>query len=90
MNQEDFKRLLNEALEPIKQTLDHHTELLDQHTKLLNRHTDIIENQLLPSVLETENTLKSYGDMYRLNDDNIRKVEKRVQTLEDNASPSCS
>ena len=44
---------------------------------------DTQNNQILPSVLNTETTLKGYGDMYKINDDNARKLEKRVQTLED-------
>lgn len=70
MNDEDFKKSVNEALESIKRTLD--------------RHTDAIENQLLPSVLETENTIKVYGDMYKLNNDNMKKLERRMKTLEKN------
>lgn len=78
MNDEYFKKSVNAALAAIKQTLDHHTELL-------NKHTDIIENQLLPSVLETENTIKVYGDMYKLNNDNMKRLEKRIEPLEDKA-----
>lgn len=70
MDEQTFKKLLNEALEPIKQTLDH--------------HTDVIENQLLPSIVETEQTIKVYADMYKLNNDNMKKLEKRIEPLEHN------
>lgn len=76
MNEEDFKRLLKEALSPIIQTLK-------DHSKILRHHSEVIDEQLLPSVLETEQTLKAYGDMYKLNRDELRKLEKRLQVVED-------
>lgn len=63
MNEEDFKRLLNEALEPIKETLQQHTE----------------------SLVNIENTNKIYGDMYKLNNDNMKKLERQVEKLEESA-----
>ncbi len=37
------------------------------------------------SLITIEKELKAYGDMYKINDSNIRKMEKRVETLEENA-----
>lgn len=37
------------------------------------------------SLMQIEATLNGYADMYKINDFNVRKVEKRVETLEENA-----
>lgn len=64
MNQDDFKKLLDEALESIKQKQDSHSAAL----------------------ISIEGKLDAYGDMYKINDSNVRKVEKRLETLEDKAN----
>jgi len=46
---------------------------------------EIVEDRIYPSVVEIEKDIKAYGDMYKINDDNARKLEKRVVTLEDHA-----
>ncbi len=62
MTPDDFKKLLNEALEPIKQKQESHSAAL----------------------VSIESKLNAYGDMYKINDSNVRKVEKRLETLEEN------
>lgn len=37
---------------------------------------DIVENRILPSVTETEITLKSYADSYKINQHNIERVDR--------------
>lgn len=64
MTPDDFKKLLDEALEPIKQKQESHSAVL----------------------VSIESKLNAYGDMYKINDSNVRKVEKRLETLEENAS----
>lgn len=70
MNQDDFKKILNEALDPIKETLKEHGQRLEA---------------VQGSVVTIENTINAYGDMYKINNSNAKKLEKRVETLEDNA-----
>lgn len=77
MNKDDFKELLDEALEPIKKTQKEHTEVLMRHTGALET--------LQSSSVTIENTINAYGDMYKINDSNVRKIEKRVETLEEEA-----
>lgn len=50
MTQNDFKKLLDEALEPIKETQKEHTESLET---------------LQASVVNIEGKLDAYGDMYK-------------------------
>lgn len=105
MKPNEFKQLLNEALEPIKKTLKKHTEILGAHSKALESHSKTLVSVtktlvshsktlkaqaatleiLKSSVLTIETTNAVYGDMYKINDDNSRKLEKRIGVLEDNA-----
>lgn len=77
MDEQTFKKLLAEALDPIKETLQQHTEILQQHTESLQQHTE--------SLVNVESTNKIYGDMYKLNNDNMKRLERRAEKLEKNA-----
>ncbi|MDO8503445.1 MAG: hypothetical protein Q7S60_02020 [bacterium] len=77
MNQDEFKKLLDEALEPVKETLKRHTVVLVEHAEALET--------LKASAVTIENTINVYGDMYKINNDNAKKLEKRVETLEEKA-----
>ncbi len=61
MNQDDFKKLLDEALEPIKKKQENHSAAL----------------------VSIESKLDAYGDMYKINNSNAKKLEKRIEVLED-------
>lgn len=75
MTPDDFKKLLDEALEPIKETQR-------EHTKVLKEHTEALET-LQSSVVTIENTINGHGDMYKINNSNAKKLEKRIEVLED-------
>jgi len=77
MNQDEFKKLLNEALEPVKQKLDNHDERFDSLSEKLDNHGAALVN--------IESKLNAYGDMYKINNGNAKKLEKRIETLEENA-----
>ena len=70
MKQDEFKKLLDKALKPIKKTLTSQSDDLAI---------------LRSSVVSIEETNKVYGDMYKINDDNVRKLEKRIEPLEEDA-----
>lgn len=63
------KEVVDEALEPVKKDL---AEL-----------KDTVENRILPSVTETELTLKSYADSYKINQHNIERVDTRLIAVEE-------
>lgn len=44
------------------------------------------ETQVLPSVVATEQTLKGYADMYKINDENVKKLDKRLNIVEEELS----
>lgn len=81
----------------IKDTLGQHSEVLAKHTKILDQHSKILENhgkkldeldkkvrQNTSALVNVENTIKIYGDMYDVNNGNARKLEKRIDVLESN------
>lgn len=70
MTQEDFKRLLDEALKPIR----------EEQVEL--RKT--IEDRILPPLMYLETTVKSYADRYVINEDHIRRLDKRLYAVEKN------
>mgnify|MGYP003393302818 CR=1 FL=1 len=91
MNQNDFKKFLNEALEPIKQKQDNQSKDLagikeKQETQSI-AISRIEDKQKTHSgaLVSIESKLNAYGDMYKINNSNAKKLEKRVETLEENA-----
>lgn len=76
MNQDDFKKLLEEALGPIKKGQD-------ELKKDLQEVKDTQEERILPSVITIETEIKTYADMYKINNSNSKKLEKRIEVLED-------
>lgn len=68
---------VQEKLSQVQQTLDKHQEKLDQVQQTLDKHTG--------SLINIESTIKIYSDMYKLNGDNIKKLDSRISTLEDSA-----
>lgn len=50
---------------------------LDEIRETLDAHTG--------SLITIEGELKAYADMYKINDSNIRRVEKRLEILEGDA-----
>ena len=70
MTNGDFKKLLDENLKPIK-----------EEQKALRK---LIEERVLPPVVYIEATVKSYADRYVANEDHIRRLDKRLSTVEEN------
>ena len=92
MNKDDFKRLLDESLKPIKTDLNvvktdlsrvksDLKELKESHEEL--KYT--VEGKVLPSVTYIKTNIKAYKDSYQINNANAKKLEKRVEVLEDQA-----
>jgi len=69
MDEKSFKKLLEEVIAPLRQDIK---EL-----------KDVQENRLVPSVTETEITLKYYADSYKINQHNIERVDTRLTTVEE-------
>lgn len=90
MNQDNFKKLLEESLKPlqigldeVRQGLGEVKKDLEQVKKVQDEHTEIIEKRILPPLVYIETTVKSYADRYVTNEDHIRRLDKRLDTVED-------
>lgn len=70
MTSNDFKKLLDDALDPIRRTQKEQSETLET---------------IQASVISIENTINGYSDMYKINNSNGKKLEKRIKVLEDNS-----
>lgn len=85
------EQVVNKAVEPITQRLDSVESKLggiearlddpDTGLKRLNERMDANT----AAVVKLESTINGYGDMYKINDSNIRKMEKRLETVEEDA-----
>lgn len=85
MTNDDFKNMLDDALKPLQ---DGQEELRKGQEELKQELTDVkntIDTRVLPPVIYIETTVKGYADMYKINDSNIRRMEKRLEPLEEEA-----
>lgn len=74
----------NGLVNQLKALTQNLNEIKEQQS-VMNRKLDKIEEtqeQHTESLINIETTNKVYGDMYKMNDDNVRKIEKRVEKLE--------
>ncbi len=83
MNQDDFKKLLEESIKPLQDDLGEVKKDLVELKQDLKQVKDTQENQVLPSVITTETTTKGYADAYKTNKANIERLDNRVTKLED-------
>lgn len=86
MTNDDFKQILDEALKPIKEEQTEFRKKLDEVNEGLSEVKNTIESRVLPPLIYIETTVKGYADSYKINDSNIRKMEKRLETLEEDAN----
>ena len=71
MDEINFKKLLDEAIAPIRNDL---AEVKQTQAEM----KDTLDNRILPPVTEMEITLKSYADMYKINKGNIERLDKEI------------
>jgi len=80
----DQQSVMNRKLDGIEKRLGGVEEQLndpDTGLEAINRRLDAHTG----AVIELEKTIKGYADMYKINDSNIRRMEKRLETLEEDA-----
>ena len=83
MTNNDFKQMLDEALEPIKDDQSEFRKKLDEVSEGLDEVKNTIESRVLPPLVYIETTVKGYADMYKINDSNSHRMEKRLETVEE-------
>lgn len=90
MDDKKLKAIVEGAVKPILDQLnDPETglkrlnEKVDANTATLEQHTEILENKVLPPVAYIEANIKAYKDSYQINGANIRKMQERLETVEE-------
>ncbi len=83
MSQEDFKKLLEESRKSTDESLKQISEEQKRFREELNALSKFIEERVLPPLVYVETTVKSYADRY-INEDHIRRLDKRLFTVEGN------
>lgn len=81
MNQDDFKKLLDESLKPIKKDLGELKSTVGELKYTVGELKDTVDKRVLPSVTYIETNIKAYKDSYQINNSNAKKLEKRVEIL---------
>lgn len=98
MTNDDFKKLLDEAVKPVNKRLDElgkglggvKQDLSVVKEDLSNVKQDqadlrkLIEERVLPPLIYIETTVKGYADQYVTNEDHIGRLQKRLTTVEEN------
>ncbi len=82
MNQNDFKKLLDEAITPLRgdiRDLKVDISVLKEDVETLKEDVTTLKG----SVLSIEQTMNSYADSYKINQHNIERVDTRLSTVED-------
>lgn len=74
---ETFQNVTMQQVRDIKDQQSVMNGKLDEVQETLDAHTG--------SLITIEKELKGYADMYKINDSNIRRMEKRLETLEEDA-----
>lgn len=80
MTNDDFKKLLDEAIKPLREDI---TGIKGDIKRLEADQADlreIIEERVLPPLIYIETTVKGYADQYVTNKDHIRRLDKRLNT----------
>jgi len=81
-----LKAIQKTVTESLKDQFSVINDKLDELKKTQDEHTEIFDTQVLPSVTYIENNIKGYSDMYKMNNSNIKKLDKRVNILEEELS----
>lgn len=73
-----FQSLVVNQIRAIKEQLSVVNEKMDA----LQEIKEIVEERLYPSVMTIELEIKAYGDMYKINNDNSKKLDHRLKAVE--------
>lgn len=77
-------QLMRDQLSVMNKKLDGLGDRLDDPDTGLKRINERLDSNTA-AIVELESTIKGYADAYKANDTNIRKAEKRLEILEEDA-----
>lgn len=84
MTQDDFKKILEDSLGPIREEQKGIRKEQKETRKEQAALREIMEKRVLPPLIYIETTLKAYADQYKANRDHIGRLNKRLTTVEEN------
>lgn len=71
------EEVVNKAVKPLH-------DAQEEFRKELDEVKNTIEKRVLPPLIYVETTVKSYADRYVTNEDHIGRLDKRLNTVEEN------
>lgn len=74
---------MEEAPDPIKKDLGGLKNSHDELKSTVGELKSTVDERVLPPVAYIETNIKAYKDSYQINNANAKKLEKRVEILED-------
>lgn len=93
-----IQQLIKEEIRPIKDIAELTKKKVDSHDIFLHSTVENVRSikelqslmnekldQHTESLINIEHTNKIYGDMYKLNNDNMKRLKRRIEKLEDSA-----
>lgn len=88
-----FQSVATETIRAIKEQQSVMNEKLDtlqgnlqESQEDLKELKELVEDRIYPSVMQTELNIKAYGDMYKLNNDNAKKLDHRLKAVEEKSN----
>ncbi len=78
-----FQKVTTNNISTIKEQQSVMNEKLGSLQEDLAEVKEIVEERLYPSVMEIELNIKAYGDMYKINNDNSKKLDYRLKVVEE-------
>lgn len=100
LTKEDIKKLIEvfstkEDLERVKKGLatkkqfDQVIDKLNSHSDLLQKHSKKLDSNTT-SLVNIENTIKGYADMYKVNKEKNEELDEKVKAIQENIGTTSS
>lgn len=84
-----FQSLSTNQIRAVKDQLSVVNEKVDRLETVeedLSKLKDVTVKRVYPSVMEIQLAIKAYGDMYKLNNDNAKKLDHRLKVVEERSN----
>lgn len=82
MNQDDFKKILDESLKPLKEDINGVKEDLSGVKEDINEIKESLQSNF-GALIRIESVLNGYADSYKINKHNIERLDTRLSKTEE-------
>lgn len=76
--------IMKQSQDGMMQAQNKMNQTQDKMMRAQEKIQDTLDNRVIPSITETEMTVKSYADSYKENQHNIERVDTRLTAVEEN------